>query len=91
MSFVSMGVAFALFLIPLILAFFAIFVVLTVSSAFLVSAVLLGMGIVLKLVNIKLKWKNFAVYSTVLLILGGVYTAMNIAYTVFAVHSLGLI
>ena len=87
MLYLSMGAAFALFLIPLILGFFAIFIVLTVSSTLLVSAVLLGMGIVLKLVNIKLKWKNFSIYSTVLLIAGGVYTLLNIAYTVFVVVS----
>lgn len=87
MGFLSMGAAFALFLIPLILGFLALFIILTVSSAFLVSIVLLGMGIVLKIVNIKLKWKNFSIYSTVLLILGGIYTVLNIAYTVFAVTS----
>lgn len=87
MIYISMGVAFTFILLPAILAFFALFIVLTVSSAFLVSAVLLGMGVVLKLVNIKLKWKNFGVYSTVLLIAGGVYTVANIAYTIFAITS----
>lgn len=90
MIFLSMGVAFALGLIGAILAILAVFVVLAVISAFFVSAVLLVSGIVIKCVNIKLGWRNFKIYSTILLIWGGVYTVMNIIYAVFAVTSLNI-
>lgn len=90
MLYLCMGAVFALGFIGAILAALALFVVFTAVSAFLVSAVLLGSGIVLKCVNIKLGWRNFGVYSTVLLVIGGVYTAANIIYVIFAFSAINI-
>ena len=86
----SMGAVFALGLVGAILAGMALYVVFTAVSAFFVSALLLGSGIVLKCVNIKLGWRNFGVYSTVLLVIGMLYTAANIAFIVFAFSAINI-
>lgn len=69
------------------LAFRTIFVVLAAVFGFAVSAVILLMGIILKCVSKKIGRGNLNNYSSVLIVLGGIYTVFGIFYAVYAFGS----
>lgn len=59
----------------------AIFITLTVSCSWGAAVGILATGGILKLVNKKIGWRSYDIYSKVLLIIGAVFTAASIVYT----------
>ena len=84
MSIVGMGAVFALFLIPLMILGL-VFIIAGIGCSYFVGFFLLVFGIVLKLVNMKLKWRSFSVYSTILIILGIIIGILSVVCTVISV------
>lgn len=84
MGLISMGAVFALFLIPFVVLGIA-FIIAGIGCSYLIGFFLLVFGIVLKLVNRKLHWHSFSVYSTILIILGVIAGIANVVCTVTAV------
>ncbi|MCH5206935.1 MAG: hypothetical protein J1F09_08270 [Oscillospiraceae bacterium] len=79
-------------LIPIITGVFALsiaYVILGLVCTWTVALVLLLEGIILKLVNIKVKWRSFSIYSTVLLILSGIVIVLSLISTLFGVTVIG--
>lgn len=84
MSIVGMGAVFALFLIPFLILGVA-FIIAGIGCSYFVGFFLLVFGIVLKLVNLKLRWRSFSVYSTILIILGIIIGILSVVCTVISV------
>lgn len=79
-------------LIPIITGVFALsiaYVILGLVCTWTVALVLSLEGIILKLVNIKVKWRSFSIYSTVLLILSGIVIVLSLISTLFGVTVIG--
>ncbi len=81
---VSMGAVFALFLLPFLVLGIA-FIIAGIGCSYFIGFFLLVFGVVLKLVNMKLKWRSFKIYSTILIILGIVAGILSVVCTVIAV------
>lgn len=86
LSTISMGMVFALPFIFGALVISAALIIAVILCGFADSLIILLSGGIIKLVNIKVKWRSFSVYSTVLLIIGAVVTAASITMTVFGVN-----
>lgn len=84
MGIVGMGAVFALFLIPVLVLGVA-FIIAGIGCSYFVGFFLLVFGIALKLVNMKLSWRSFSVYSTILIILGVITGIASVVCTVAAV------
>lgn len=83
-SAISMGMVF----VPIVLGAIAIgigFIVSGLVCSWAVALVLLISGGVIKLVNIKVKWRSFSVYGTVLMILGGVVSILSVVSMVYGI------
>lgn len=80
-----MGAVFALPIIMGVLVVGIGFIIGGIACSWGAALVLLLEGMIIKLVNIKVKWRSFSVYSTVLLILGGIFGILSVAATVFGV------
>lgn len=85
MGIIGMGAVFALFLIPLMILGVA-FIIAGIGCSYFVGFFLLVFGIILKLVNMKLKWLSFRIYSTILIILGIITGIASVVCTVTAVN-----
>lgn len=95
LSTISNGI---MFLIPIMLAIYGIvaawnlqFMIVTVVCSWCAVFFILGFGGIIKLVNKKVWWNSFKIYSNVLLIIGGVFAVINIIYTVICVNHLNLV
>lgn len=82
---ISMGAVFALFLIPF-LVLGAVFIIAGIACSYWIGFFLLVFGIVLKLVNKKLCWRSFSIYSTILILLGVIAGIASVVCTVAAIN-----
>ena len=85
MSVISMGAVFALFLLPF-LVLGMVFIIAGIACSYWIGFFLLVFGVVLKLVNKKLRWRSFSIYSTILILLGATAGIASVVCTIAAIN-----